>query len=727
MRAGSRGRLGCNKTMPIAKRKPAPTPVQDSFPIPPKVPQLPDDVLARFPSLSGWQEDENSWWSRTQAALQNNNRAVSQTVTKNAQDTRNLTVSFNNFKVVIEEEIDVIVNEQEAIGRRIVSVSAQVGVNQNIKIQTTAPVGPAVNDYWINNSDLTTPITYQWDGGAWVEVTDPVAVAGVADEREARVTADGFLSGKYTLTVIAGNVVTGMNITSSTGAGTDVSSVIFRATDFQIYNGVVGKTMFSVSGADVNLAGVLTVSTSGKIFTGTGTYANANTYFYVDSSNRFSLGANLTWDGATLTITGSISATTGTIGGWTVAATTLTGGNATLDSTGQLILGTSNDVVYVSASDATYRLWIGNATAGSATFRVTKGGVMTATAGVFSGAITSTSGTIGGWTLSSTTLTGGNATLDSAGQLILGTSNDIVYLSATNATYRLWVGNVTAGSAAFSVTKTGLLSATGATISGAITATSGSFTGTITSTSGTIGGWTIGATTLTGGNATLDSAGQLILGTSNDVVYLSAFDATYRIWIGNVTAGSAAFSVTKAGVLSAIGGIFSGAITSTSGAIAGFTLASSTMSAGSGSDAIKIYSVPSAGAFIEFGTLASTAAVSVGNFGIVGYNAALHVTFSVSASGISTDGTCVVGGGFQGSGASITSLNASNISSGTLANARLPSTISVSSLEANNYSANGNGVTYGGLGGANNIGFTWNGSNVKVWVDGTLQGTIPNP
>lgn len=78
-----------------------------------------------------------------------------------------------------------------------------------------------------------------------------------------------------------------------------------------------------------------------------------------------------------------------------------------------------------------------------------------------------------------------------------------------------------------------------------------SFTGTVTAAAGAIGGWTIGASTLTGGNATLASSGNLTLGTSNDVVRLSADDATYRLWAGHATAGSAPFRVTKAGAVTA--------------------------------------------------------------------------------------------------------------------------------------------------------------------------------
>lgn len=47
---------------------------------------------------------------------------------------------------------------------------------------------------------------------------------------------------------------------------------------------------------------------------------------------------------------------------------------------------------------------------------------------------------------------------------------------------------------------------------GALTATNASLTGTITSTAGAIGGWTIGASTLTGGNITLSSTGNIYAG-----------------------------------------------------------------------------------------------------------------------------------------------------------------------------------------------------------------------
>jgi hypothetical protein len=231
-----------------------------------------------------------------------------------------------------------------------------------------------------------------------------------------------------------------------------------------------------------------------------------------------------------VTEAGVLTAASGTVGGWTLGASTLTGGNATLASSGNLTLGTGNDVARLSADDATYRLWIGNATAGSAPFRVTTGG-----------AVTATSGTIGGWTLGATALTSGSGAsrvgLDSGG------SNPAFY-----------AGSETPGSAPFRVTPAGAVTATNATITGAITATSGSFTGSITSSSGTIGGWTLGATSLTSGSGVntrgVDSGG------TNPAFYA-----------GSATPASAPFRVTAAGALTATNADMTGSLSAGSGAV----------------------------------------------------------------------------------------------------------------------------------------------------------------
>lgn len=268
---------------------------------------------------------------------------------------------------------------------------------------------------------------------------------------------------------------------------------------------------------------------------------------------------------------------------------------------------------------------------------------------------------------------------------------------------RFWAGDTFANraTAPFRVTEAGVLTATNAVISGSITATSGS-----------IGNWAIGATTISANNAVLDSAGQLLLGTGNDIVILSATDATYRLWVGNATAGTAAFSVTKAGVMTASNGVFSGTITSTSGTIAGFSITSGGLSAGTGATTVLLNNDLATG--LVFGDPSSlhlrlrslgtsvaglecynTSNIAVANLlsttsGTLTLLSAAGVTnVSLSgATGAATFGGTVTGNLFSGSGASITSLSASNVSSGTLDNARLPSAISVTSL-----AGSGSGIT----------------------------------
>ena len=61
-----------------------------------------------------------------------------------------------------------------------------------------------------------------------------------------------------------------------------------------------------------------------------------------DNIMKLSLGDGssfLTWNGTTLAISGTLTATAGTIGGWTINDTTLTGGGVTLDSAGVITGG----------------------------------------------------------------------------------------------------------------------------------------------------------------------------------------------------------------------------------------------------------------------------------------------------------------------------------------------------------------------------------------------------
>jgi hypothetical protein len=91
----------------------------------------------------------------------------------------------------------------------------------------------------------------------------------------------------------------GTEVTAAT-----VSGAASGATALQ--SGQTGKSLGLTGGS----VGGVTIA-SNKIYVGTGTYGNANTGFYVDSSGNMSLKDKLTWDGSTLSITGNVVITGG--------------------------------------------------------------------------------------------------------------------------------------------------------------------------------------------------------------------------------------------------------------------------------------------------------------------------------------------------------------------------------------------------------------------------------
>jgi hypothetical protein len=101
------------------------------------------------------------------------------------------------------------------------------------------------------------------------------------------------------------------------------STVVFSVESFLIYADNVPTPMFALDSTGIRLGNVLVIDTPGnKVYIGAGNYADDDTPFYIDTLGNFSLGASLTWDPDTdtLTITGIINATSGTIGGFDIGA-----------------------------------------------------------------------------------------------------------------------------------------------------------------------------------------------------------------------------------------------------------------------------------------------------------------------------------------------------------------------------------------------------------------------
>lgn len=153
---------------------------------------------------------------------------------------------------------------------------------------------------------------------------------------------------------------------------------------------------------------------------------------FVSGTSGWRLSANGTLEGVNAILSGTIVATSGTIGGFTISATTIASTNLTLDSAGQRIsLGSANDIIILDADDATYRLWIGHATAASAPFSVTKAGAATASS------ITITGGSITGTPIASIP---NNSSTDIS---LLDLTHDLVF-SVTDADTVAWAsGTIT--------------------------------------------------------------------------------------------------------------------------------------------------------------------------------------------------------------------------------------------------------------------------------------------
>ena len=288
-------------------------------------------------------------------------------------------------------------------------------------------------------------------------------------------TAINIAAGK-TATILGGSVVV--------GNGTRPFTVGANATDAYIYNGMtslsdtthngvylgtdgiaLGKGLFKVTNAgaltatSATIKGALT-ATSGRIGAasdGTGGWEIGQNTISSDSGTvvlnssgdyRFYAGDATAADAEFYVKSdGSIKASSGEVGGWTL---------------GDNLLSSGQDNGYValnSNTSDTYALWLGNETAANAPFSVKRSGEMKATSGV-----------VGGWTLA-------------ADKLSSGSNTTYVALNSKTGNYAVWAGDETASAAPFYVKRDGEIKAT----------------------SGTVGGWNLGTNRLYSSNVGYDT------------------------------------------------------------------------------------------------------------------------------------------------------------------------------------------------------------------------------
>lgn len=313
-----------------------------------------------------------------------------------------------------------------------------------------------------------------------------------------------------------------------------------------------------------------------------------------------------------------------------------------LTVTGDLIAGSGANTLGYSPTNG---LYLGNATPGSAPFRVASDGTMVATAATLTGTVTANTltannaGSIAGWTIDSAKLSQGNTgignsgvyrfwsgnlgspslsnfsvdssgNIKSAGGTIAGMSVDSAKMTVGNAGvgssggYNFWSGNSTPSSAPFRVSTAGALTSTSATVTGAVTATSGSFTGSITTSNIDANGGTLAALTVDG---------TITLGTGGKIT-----DADGSFWdstgITLISSGSFGDSIKWKSGGSDIGSIYvvSGYIRLSYNS-GGFVQANGTAAILSGPSSNTTFSVDSAGALVRLSDSAGSSTFGVAN------------------------------------------------------------------------------------------------------------------
>lgn len=148
---------------------------------------------------------------------------------------------------------------------------------------------------------------------------------------------------------------------------------------------------------------------------GIGVYNDANTAFYVDGNENFSLGQKLTWDGTNLAIDGSV--TIGSNSGGDLIVGSDVNGNVTNISGDVITTGTIQSAGGESSLDltnGTFSFGSGSISWNGITLDVN--GDISGCSGTFTGALSGA--TISGGTISGTTMTTGGFSVDAPGSII---------------------------------------------------------------------------------------------------------------------------------------------------------------------------------------------------------------------------------------------------------------------------------------------------------------------
>jgi hypothetical protein len=498
---------------------------------------------------------------------------------------------------------------------RATAETALVATISKVFRQTSAPaVTEPVNSIWYDTDDNNKPyVLVAGTPRVWTAVNDPTLAtsASVTTVSDAVAAVNGNLSASYSLMVNAGGSIAGMKLSSTTNnSGVSTSNVVFLADQFVIKTSSGTKQPFTVSGdtvtidGNLQIGGVAASTVKSNAATGASALQPGNAAADVNSNSTTISGGKIR--------TGEIESTgySYTSGSFSTAGMQIDLDNGVIRSknfgvdssgsaffkgdvtgasgtfSGDLSIGSSNSIFKATTSG----IQLGHATFGSAPFRVTATGALTATDANITGAITCTSISF------NSGVTVPNASVDGLGSFAtksslaysevtglptLGTLSGLDTIAATHiddnaiTTPKINAGAIDAGKiAANAITAVKI----NANEIDATKISSLSFAGkSAVFDTGTIGGFTLSGSDLHNGKTALtNTTAGVYVGTdgislggtgtpSFKVTAAGALTASNANITGAVTATSGSFT----GTVNASAGSFTGAVTATSGSFTG--------------------------------------------------------------------------------------------------------------------------------------------------------------
>ena len=244
-------------------------------------------------------------------------------------------ITYDNQTITIGSDVQVQANLAAD------SISVGSGTNAILSINDSInnggggmTLGDPTYNYWYANGRFRAGNADKyilWDGNAFTIRGDlrfsDNSIPGTFDNGDS-LTA-GSIGG---VTIGSTKIYTGTGTYNNTNTGFYLDNAgNFSLKDKLSWNGTTLSVNGTVTATAGSIGGV-TIASS-KIYTGTGTYNNTNTGFYLDSSGNFSLKNKLSWNGTTLSVNGTVTASAGSIGGVTIASTKIYTGTGTYGNT----------------------------------------------------------------------------------------------------------------------------------------------------------------------------------------------------------------------------------------------------------------------------------------------------------------------------------------------------------------------------------------------------------